>query len=146
MRKRWTRERVVEVFWRQVEIADADACWRWLGPHTPAGYARYHKHGEAHRFIYELESGPIADGLQIDHLCRNRWCVNPAHMEAVTQKENVLRGVSPCAINARKTHCPQGHSYADPQHLYVDRLGYRHCRTCSKARQLARREKERSAA
>ena len=79
---------------------------------------------------YELHVGPIPKGLTVDHTCRNRRCVNPNHMEIVTQKENNARGNSPSAINARKTHCKRGHPFSG-DNLYVDPgRQSRHCRAC----------------
>lgn len=89
----------------------------------------------AHRLSYEHFVGPILDGLTIDHLCRDRACVNPAHLEAVTISINVLRGFNPMAINARKTHCPLGHFYAGPHGRIVHRPNgktYRRCRECGR--------------
>ena len=87
-----------------------------------------------HRFVYERLVGKIPEGLQIDHLCRVRHCANPAHMEAVTQRENILRGMSPAAENARKTHCPQGHPY-EGENLFTYNQGrFRRCRACDRER------------
>lgn len=90
------------------------SCWLWEGATIPAGYGHLHLNGTntfAHRLAYELANGPIPEGLTIDHLCRVPACVNPSHLEAVTMRENVLRGKGPAAKNARKTHCPYGHAY-----------------------------------
>ena len=87
----------------------------------------------AHRFAYELLRGPIPEGMTIDHLCRTRSCVNPEHFEVVTRGENVLRGVGPPAMNARKTHCAKGHPLVEGN-LVLNRLkhGYRECLICSR--------------
>ncbi len=82
-----------------------------------------------HRYMWECRHGPIASELHVDHLCRNRACGNPAHMELVSPGENVLRGEGPTAINARKTHCIHGHEYT-PENTYHRREGWRGCRTC----------------
>lgn len=89
---------------------DADGCWVWVGARCGGKHSRYgmiKNNGKplmAHRASYEAHVGPIANGLVIDHLCRNTFCINPAHLEAVTQQENVLRGAG-----AMKPHCPHGH-------------------------------------
>lgn len=107
-RSRYARRsgNLLRQFW--VRVDKTDACWSWLGDRTPYGYGRFSFRGRAvaaHRFAYELLRGPIPDGLVIDHLCRVKHCVNPAHLEPVTQRENVLRGESIPAQYARRTHC-----------------------------------------
>ena len=107
-------------------------CWLWLAAKDGAGYgfATVGKQRQkAHRAAYELLIGPIPEGLQLDHLCRNPPCVNPAHLEPVTGRENTLRGISPIAVNARKTRCKRGHSFT-PENTIHRPSGRRACRTC----------------
>lgn len=97
-------------FWSKV--FKTEDCWFWCGAKNPKGYGLFYANGKqrgAHRIAYELLKGPIPAGMTLDHLCRVRPCVNPAHVEVVTNRENVLRGVGHTAINARKTHCIRGH-------------------------------------
>jgi len=119
-------------FWAAVHVADND-CWEWTGSLNPHGYGAFNVndgHRQAHRVAYEIIVGPIPDGLQIDHLCRNPPCVNPAHLEAVTQRENILRGVGFAAKAARATHCPSGHPYNEANTYVSPSTGWRRCRTC----------------
>jgi hypothetical protein len=90
-----------------------------------------------HRAIYWQIRGPVPEGLELDHLCRNRACVNPWHLEAVTHRVNVLRGAAPVAFHAKKTHCPSGHPYSG-ENLYFWRGRQRMCRACEKARTKTR--------
>lgn len=130
-------ERVTQRFWRFVE--KSDRCWRWMGGgiSSAPGYGRFRAVNslvQAHRFSYELLVGPIPDGLELDHLCSNRWCVNPAHLEPVTSQQNQHRSRSVSGLNAAKTHCPYGHSYGDESNVWVSASGRRFCRACQRAR------------
>ena len=108
---------------------DETGCWLWQGRITPKGYGSYGKLG-AHRLVFEMLRGPVPAGLELDHLCRVRHCVNPDHLEPVTQRANALRGVGACAENAQVTHCPSGHAY-EGQNLRVGTNGFRRCRPCT---------------
>jgi hypothetical protein len=116
-------------------------CWLWLCSVSPNGYAtmrdgrsyRDAKTVQAHRFSYELHRGPVPAGLQLDHKCRTRSCVNPDHLEAVTQRENLLRGDTVTARNASATACPKGHPYSE-HNTGRTRAGARVCKTCGNAR------------
>ena len=127
-----------KTFWEFV--TKTDTCWLWTGPRW-GGYGRY-RHAQAHRLAYEALVGPIPKGLVIDHLCRVRHCVNPAHMEPVTNVENVMRGLAPSAVNARKTHCIHGHEFT-PENTRPKPKG-RECRECF--RLICRRSRRRKAA
>lgn len=110
-------------------------CWEWTGSRTAGGYGqirrRYVVYG-AHRLSYETFVGPIPEGLHLDHLCRNPPCINPEHLEPVTSRENCLRGISPAAKNAVKTHCVNGHPLTGAN-LAIDR-GHRACVECRRRR------------
>ena len=117
-------------------------CWLWTASLKSKGYGQFYYNGKnihAHRAAYGLFKGPIPEGLTIDHLCRVIRCVNPGHLEAVTNKENVLRGNGPTAINARKTHCKRGHSLSGDNVYIQSFTGQRNCKTCKRYNQRGRR-------
>jgi hypothetical protein len=126
--KRSHLDKRVMYFFHHVEIIP-NGCWIWWGRCTEDGYGMFGTpYKRAHRVAYEIFKGAIPDGLQIDHLCRVRRCVNPEHLEAVTSKENTLRGETITGLNAQKTHCPQGHPLeGDNLYLYN---GKRSCKEC----------------
>jgi hypothetical protein len=112
---------------------DLGPCWLWTGSKVE-GYGKLKVEGAyklAHRLVFECHGGPIAHGMQLDHLCRVRHCVNPSHLEQVTQTVNIMRGMSPIAINARKTHCSHGH-LLEGGNVRIVRDGSRECVTCRK--------------
>lgn len=110
-------------------VAVGDECWEWTGSRRHDGYGQL-RHGgvgaplqRAHRVVYELFVEPVPDDLVLDHLCRNRGCVNPDHLEVVTIGENVRRGIP---ANSHKTHCPAGHPYD------TESCGARRCTRCDR--------------
>lgn len=111
-------------------------CWNWIGSiHKSTRYARLRWHGKdthGHRVSYELFNGEIPKGLQIDHLCRNRQCVNPEHLEAVTRYENIIRGEWGAGVNKRKTHCKHGHEF-NKSNTGRSKKG-RYCKACTAIR------------
>lgn len=112
------------------------ACWEWQGGKNWGGYGRFHTGGrqwQAHRWAYEHFVGPIPEGLQLDHLCRVRHCVNPAHLEPVTLTENLRRGEGSFKWKREATECPRGHPF-DEANTYIRPDGRRRCRACDNMR------------
>lgn len=123
-------------------------CWEWTGAKTSGGYGQFWVKPlkvVSHRFAYEQLVGEIPDDLQLDHLCRNRACVNPQHLEPVTQQVNILRGFSIATANRLKTHCPHGHPYSAENTYIHPKNNGRICRACARARSRANYEKRKAA-
>lgn len=129
-------------------VTISDGCWEWTGAKDTSGYGRVGTQAgvrQTHRVFYEWFVGPIADDMQLDHLCRNRGCVRPSHLEQVTLQENTNRSDSTLAVvNRAKTKCPKGHDYS-PDNLVKSMLPKRVCLTCQRARAAAWHRKRRQA-
>lgn len=140
-------ERTMERFWEKVEVNEETGCWEWAAGKKPNGYGQF-RVGDgmvyAHRFAWEAFRGPIPEGLQIDHLCRVRGCVNPEHLEPVDCRTNLLRGDTVTATRAAQTECIHGHPFNDTN-TYRRPNGGRHCRECGRLWTRERRAKKRTA-
>lgn len=127
-RKLTVKERLLS----KVQVNPETGCWEWTARLFQGGYAQFKdssdKNRGGHVVSYEIHIGPVPEGLVLDHLCRNRKCINPAHLEPVSQQINTLRGEGPAAKNAVKTHCLKGHPL-DGSNLFISQ-GKRQCREC----------------
>jgi len=132
----FTKQIEIQNFVQKIEIDPLTFCWNWIGHIIRKGYGYFHfnnKDGLAHRFAYKYWKGEIPTGLELDHLCNNKKCVNPSHLEVVTHVENMRRAIIPKGIyskEGKKTHCPQGHEYNEKNTFY--RKSGRHCKICTK--------------
>ena len=138
-------QKYINRFWTYVD--KTDDCWHWLGSQNNVwGYGQFGIQGKtwrAHRLAYLLETGDLPNIL--DHLCRNRLCVNPAHLESVTQKENVMRGLGITSKNSKKVNCWRGHPLSGGN-LYITPMGHRNCKLCRNLSVIRYRDKQRSIA
>lgn len=123
-----------------------DGCWEWRGSLNHAGYGQFNesrkKTRRAHRYSYELLVGPIPAGLELDHLCRNRACVNPAHLQPVVTYVNMIRSLSVTSLNSRKTHCVNGHEFTEAntkRSVQSNGRLRRSCITCRRAQKRSRK-------
>lgn len=142
-------ERIVS----KIHVVPCGGCWQWEGATIQQGYGHVQWDGKprrAHRLLYELMVGVIPDGLEIDHLCRNRACVNPTHMEPVTHAENLRRAGAHRNLDSYNdprramTHCHRGHEFT-PENTRVKSGGSRDCRACARLHRAKWRAKQRRA-
>ena len=134
---------VARLIERSVEPEPMSGCWIWTGSTSSVGYghcfrSRGHAALYAHRVIYEYFLGTIPEGFELDHKCRLHQCVNPQHLEAVTHKENCLRGSSLWAKEATQTHCLRGHRFDETNTYYRRERFGRQCRACRRIRRITR--------
>ena len=140
----------IETFWSYVK-EHSSGCWLWTGAKIEEGYGEFGARGNtyvlAHMFSWELAnalpsptSRTKSKDLEFDHLCRNRSCVNPSHLEIVKRRINNLRGYSAAAMNARKTHCPKAHPLSGENLMLSGKYRDRKCRICNRERQSKRRK------
>lgn len=144
---RLMNEADVRRFWDRVDVGLPQACWLWPGAKDRCGYGSFsiqNRSHSTHRIAFVLTNGHISQEQVLDHLCRNRACINPAHLEPVTARENVLRSPnSVAAINASKTHCKHGHEFTPENtisELNDNGFPRRRCRTCRRIRDERRRK------
>lgn len=125
-----------ERFWAKVAEPNSNGCREWLGRCNRNGYGQFYVNGRmvsAYKWLWEQTNGPVPDGLELDHKCRNRACIEPSHLEPVTHQVNIRRGnTGGMGYNQRKTHCKRGHPFSG-NNLYLYPNGDRGCRACTHA-------------
>lgn len=133
--------RMPQRFWNKISVSES-GCWEWQAA-KKSGYGYYKssgKTGRAHRIAYAILVAPIPDSLVCDHLCENKGCVNPNHIEPVTDRINIMRGPAPSSMNAKKTHCIRGHKF-EPGSYYSSQ-GWRDCKKCKAINDQARKSRK----
>lgn len=138
----------VERFFQKVSIDEKSGCWNWTASLNVHGYGRFFLNGRvygAHVAAEILFEEGVPEGYEVDHLCRNRRCCNPAHLDIVTHHENVIRGISPSADHYFQTHCHLGHPFDDENTYYNPDGVSRQCRACRQLAEDRRTEKRRKA-
>jgi hypothetical protein len=140
----YTRTPLAERFHTKYEVDPETGCWNWTANIAPQGYGRIGADAPdyttlyAHRVSYELHKGPIPEGLVVDHMCNNRQCVNPDHLQAITHKANIERSPAPHIQRWIAQRCVRGHDMADPANVYVRKdTGRRQCKACIRIRSEA---------
>lgn len=133
-------------FLMRVEVDEITGCHQWVGGKARWGYGALLVNGHkilAHRYAWQRVNGPIPKGMQIDHLCKNTSCVNPAHLEVVTGLENILRSDGMAAMNSRKTQCKNGHPFDEANTGVSEYRGRprRYCRECNRLRSIEKRKR-----
>lgn len=135
MKRPYTKRPVLDRLLEKITKNPDTGCWEWQASLDKNGYGQFSINGgvkRSHAIAYELLKGPIPDGHEPDHTCRNRRCINPDHLEPVTHRINIHRGNSPMGINARKTHCTRGHPLSE-ENTWINKRGNRSCKQCSAA-------------
>jgi hypothetical protein len=124
-------DEIAAILDERTSIDEATGCWNWTHRTTSAGYGTLSiraRNFAAHRISYTRHKGPIPEGLVLDHLCRNTVCINPEHLEAVTDQVNILRGMAPGAVATREEACRRGHPRSEYGRQYGPRV---HCSACN---------------
>jgi len=141
MAKLLTPEEIAAKLERYAIPEPMSGCTLWLGAQNGKGYGQITgcRKRKAHVVAWEIQRGPVPNGLVLDHICRNRQCINPDHLRAVTPRQNIMLGFGPPAVNARKHECPRGHPYDA-----VTREGWRRCNQCENERKRLSKAKKRA--